>query len=167
MVTQRAGFCPGGKNSERVFVREGICPDTGLRLYPHIFPQKMLVVQKIVWSLRSLLKLDSFVYNNARGWFLIRINSDNNTLFQNVLCHWNLVHKKVSLRRMWKWPLKEMVIVNQVVCSRSYRAQLKEQISCIKHNEHHLIVLYCEFCISIYARRCPSIAGIQRIYIFI
>jgi len=35
------------------------------------------------------------------------------------------------------------------------------QISCVNHYEHHLIVVYCEFRISIYARLCPSTAGIQ------
>jgi len=43
------------------------------------------------------------------------ISSDNKISFQSVLCHWNLVHKKVSLRRMWKCPLKEIVNVRHVV----------------------------------------------------
>ena len=75
------------------------------------FPQKRTWSQRMRLILRSLLKLECFEYNNNNGDFVNPHYLEQRS--RKVLYHWSLVCTKVSSRRVWKLPWKEMAKVNQ------------------------------------------------------
>ena len=66
-----------------------------LNRYTHIFPQKNARGWKDWYKYCDRYSnLTALYITMSSDAFIISINSDNKISFQNVLCHWNLVHKK-------------------------------------------------------------------------